>query len=202
MFVNVRCVVITLFLHRYSARRQSSLWHSEGEIRFLLLKRAMDLYYASIGTAVKATRTEDGDAKEGWTGWKLPMAAAAAASYYSFFGTNPSKRALEAVASSSMDLIQYAWGMVSLPAVKQLSLQASRLLKGAAIAERITLCGVSCFVLSRDPSPGMNVAMHTNVLISFCRAHTLVIHATLYIIYRFSCCSCERKEEESKVSHE
>lgn len=111
----------------------------------------MDLLYASVGTAVEATKTAD-TKKEGWTGWRLPMAAAAAASYYSFF--DPSRRALEAISSSSLDLVQYAWGMVSLPAIKQLSLQASRLLKGAAIAERITIAGVPCFVLSRDPCPG------------------------------------------------
>ena len=44
--------------------------------------------------------------------------------------------------------------MVSLPAIKQLSLKASRLLKGAAVADRITIAGVPCFILSRDPSPG------------------------------------------------
>lgn len=130
---------------------QSSLWHSEGEIRFLLLKRAMDLLYASVGTAVEATKNTDAK-REGRIGWKLPMAAAAAASYYSFF--DPSRRASEAVSSSSFDLIQYTWGMVSLPAIKQLSLQASRLLKGAAIAERVVIAGVPCFVLSRNPSPG------------------------------------------------
>lgn len=134
-----------------SLDKKSSLWHSEGEIRFLLLKRAMDLLYASVGTAVEATKNNTEPEKQGWTGWKA-MAAAAAASYYSFF--DPSKRASEAVSSSSFDLIQYAWGMVSLPAIKQLSLQASRLFKGAAIAERITIAGVPCFVLSRDPSPG------------------------------------------------
>jgi hypothetical protein len=96
----------------------------------------MDLLYASVGTAVEATKPTSG-AWDGRIGWKLPMAAAAAASYYSFF--DPSRRASEAVSSSSLDLIQYAWGMVSLPAIKQLSLQASRLFKGAAIAERITI---------------------------------------------------------------
>jgi hypothetical protein len=116
----------------------------------------MDLLYASVGTAVKVTKSSNDTASsEGRRiGWKLPIAVAAAASYYSFF--DPSRRAWEAVSSSSLDLIQYAWGMVSLPAIKQLSLQASRLLKGAAIAERITIAGVPCFVLSRDPSPGMS----------------------------------------------
>ena len=44
--------------------------------------------------------------------------------------------------------------MVSLPAIKQLSLRVSQLLKGAAIAERLTIAGVACFILSREPSPG------------------------------------------------
>jgi acetyl esterase/lipase len=123
----------------------------------------MDLLYASVGTAVKVTKSSNHTASsEGRRiGWKLPIAVAAAASYYSFF--DPSRRAWEAVSSSSLDLIQYAWGMVSLPAIKQLSLQASRLLKGAAIAERITIAGVPCFVLSRDPSPGMSF-----LLLSYC----------------------------------
>jgi hypothetical protein len=68
-----------------------------------------------------------------------------------------SRCAHEAVSSSSSALIQYAWGMVSLPAIKQLSLRASQRLKGAAIAERVTIAGVPCFILSRDPSHGMFV---------------------------------------------
>jgi acetyl esterase/lipase len=148
-----------LIEYAMSQSPKSSLWHSEGEIRFLLLKRAMDLLYASVGTAVKVTKSSNHTASsEGRRiGWKLPIAVAAAASYYSFF--DPSRRAWEAVSSSSLDLIQYAWGMVSLPAIKQLSLQASRLLKGAAIAERITIAGVPCFVLSRDPSPDLSAAL-------------------------------------------
>lgn len=137
--------------HKVDCLIQSSLWHSEGEIRFLLLKRAMDLLYASVGTAVEATKNTDA-AREGRIGWKLPIAAAAAASYYSLI--DPRQRASEAVSSSSFALIQYAWGMVSLPAIKELSLRASRLLKGAAIAERVTIAGVPCFILCRNPSPG------------------------------------------------
>lgn len=111
----------------------------------------MDLYYASVGTAVEATKDIQAT-KTGKLSWQLPIAAAAAASYYSLVG--PSRRASRAVTSSSVGLIQYAWGMVSLPAIKQLSLTASRLLKGAAIAERVTIAGVPCFILSRDPVPG------------------------------------------------
>lgn len=43
--------------------------------------------------------------------------------------------------------------MVSLPVLKNLMLQASRLVKGAAVADRIVLCGVPCFILSKDPAP-------------------------------------------------
>ncbi len=43
--------------------------------------------------------------------------------------------------------------MVSLPAIKTLMLQASRLLKGASVADRLEISGVPCFVLSKDPAP-------------------------------------------------
>jgi len=43
--------------------------------------------------------------------------------------------------------------MVSLPVLKDLMLQASRLVKGASVADRIVLCGVPCFILSKDPAP-------------------------------------------------
>jgi len=40
--------------------------------------------------------------------------------------------------------------MVSLPAVKRVSLEVSKLLKGAAIAKRISIAGVSCFIISKE----------------------------------------------------
>lgn len=43
--------------------------------------------------------------------------------------------------------------MVSIPALKNLMLQASKLIKGASVADRITFCGVPCFILSKDPVP-------------------------------------------------
>lgn len=43
--------------------------------------------------------------------------------------------------------------MVSLPALKNLMLQASKLVKGAAVADRIYICSVPCFILSKDPAP-------------------------------------------------
>lgn len=42
---------------------------------------------------------------------------------------------------------------MSLPALKNLMLQASKLVKGAAVADRIHICGVPCFILSKDPAP-------------------------------------------------
>jgi len=50
-------------------------------------------------------------------------------------------------------------GMVSLPAIKNLALQASRLLKGASVADRIVICGVPCFILSREPAPELAAAL-------------------------------------------
>lgn len=49
--------------------------------------------------------------------------------------------------------------MVSLPAVKSLMSQASKLIKGASVVDRITICGVSCFVLSREPAPELGAAI-------------------------------------------
>lgn len=50
-------------------------------------------------------------------------------------------------------------GMVSLPAVKNLMSQASKVIKGASVVDRITICGVSCFVLSREPAPELGAAI-------------------------------------------
>jgi acetyl esterase/lipase len=49
--------------------------------------------------------------------------------------------------------------MVSLPAIKNLMLQASRLLKGASVAERLEIAGVPCFVLSKEPAPELAAAL-------------------------------------------
>lgn len=50
-------------------------------------------------------------------------------------------------------------GLVSLPAIKNLMLQASRLLKGASVADRLNIAGVPCFVLSLQPAPELAVAL-------------------------------------------
>jgi acetyl esterase/lipase len=142
---------------------KSSLWQSQGELRFLLLKRAMDVFYASVGTAMDVTKKSVVEASDGGSGrairsrsepdWQLTLAAAAASSFYSLIGATRKAAEVTSSSLSARALIQNAWGMVSLPAIKTLSLRASRLLKGAAVAERIEICGVPCFVLSADPAP-------------------------------------------------
>eukprot|EP00540_Astrosyne_radiata_P004036 CAMPEP_0116843110 /NCGR_PEP_ID=MMETSP0418-20121206/11902_1 /TAXON_ID=1158023 /ORGANISM="Astrosyne radiata, Strain 13vi08-1A" /LENGTH=515 /DNA_ID=CAMNT_0004473819 /DNA_START=106 /DNA_END=1654 /DNA_ORIENTATION=- len=148
--------LLTCFALVYAV--ETSLLHSEGEIRFLVLKRAMDLLYASVGVAVEVTGSESSSVRDHVRRpWQLPLATIAAASYYSLVG--PSQRAAEAVTKSSQELIQNAWGMVSLSSIKLLSLRASRLLKGAALAERVTIAGVACFILSKDPCPDISAAL-------------------------------------------
>mmetsp|Transcript_18246 Transcript_18246/g.27634 ORF Transcript_18246/g.27634 Transcript_18246/m.27634 type:complete len:733 (+) Transcript_18246:213-2411(+) len=133
----------------------TSFWQSEGELRFLVLKRAMDLLYASVGTALKVTKTQQSP-REG-PSWQTSLAAMAAASYLSVIG--PNKRAEQALSTPSSELIQNAWGMVSLPAIKLLSLHATRLLKGASLARRIIIAGVPCLILSKDPCPVIVLAL-------------------------------------------
>jgi acetyl esterase/lipase len=110
----------------------------------------MDVFYASVGAAIRVT--------DATPNWQTTLATAAAASFYSLTGASR-QASQETSSSSARDLIQSAWGMVSLPAIKNLSLQASRILKGAAVADRIEIMGVSCFVLSREPAPEMAAAI-------------------------------------------
>jgi acetyl esterase/lipase len=109
----------------------------------------MNIFYASVEAAMEVTNASSA------SDWQLLGATAAAASFYSTPGTGASRRVAAITSSSqaSADLIRKAWGMVSLPAVKNLSLQASRYLKGAAVADRVVIGGVPCFVLSKDPAP-------------------------------------------------
>jgi hypothetical protein len=51
---------------------------------------------------------------------------------------------------------------VSLPALKTLMLQASRLMKGASVADRLTICGVTCMILSKDPVPELAASLSPN----------------------------------------
>jgi len=132
---------------------KGAFWYSQGALRFLLVRRAMDLIYASVGTAVEYT------GPEGSFGMWMPIAAAAA-SYYAIAGADAtSSRAAQVLASPSSDLIKRAWGTISLPSVKRLSLDVSRILKGAAVAEKIQICGINCFVLSQAPFPALSAAL-------------------------------------------
>jgi len=131
----------TLIEYAQKHGRKSYFWISTGEIRFLMVKRFMDIYYASVGVGVHCTKDHS---------FFLPLVAGAAASFYTITGA-PTPTVVND--GSSQELIQHAWGMVSLPVLKNLMLQASRLVKGAAVADRIVLCGVPCFILSKDPAP-------------------------------------------------
>ena len=149
------------------APRKSLLWYSNGSIRFQLMKRGMDLLYASIGKAIEITRGGPGqlateselslsETKSSSSLWTY-VVASLAASYYNVIG--PAAKSSQSVATLSSSVIQNAWGMVSLPAIKAVSLEATRILKGAAIADRLEICGVSCFVLSREPCPALASAL-------------------------------------------
>ena len=124
-----------------------------------MIKRAMDVFYASVGTAIGLTHTKPSNDP---ANWQVPLVTAAAASFYSVTGARDRAATVTSSSQTSKMLIQNAWGMVSLPAVKNLSLQASRLLKGASVADRIEICGVSCFVLSREPAPELAAAIKRN----------------------------------------
>jgi hypothetical protein len=88
-----------LLEHAMKHGRRSYFWRSTGEIRFLMLKRFMDVYYASVGTAINTKQTSP---------LALPLVTGAAASFYSITGV--SKQCLsELVNDSSRDLIQHAW---------------------------------------------------------------------------------------------
>jgi hypothetical protein len=78
-------------------------WQSQGEIRFLMLKRFMDVYYASVGTAIDSSSSSPNAT------WKVPLITGAAASFYSITGTGASLKASHAVSHASRDLIQHAW---------------------------------------------------------------------------------------------
>ena len=70
-----------------------------------MLKRAMDVFYASVGTAM------DTIDEPTTSSWQLPLVTAAVASFYSLTGA--SKKALQTVnspaASQRRELIQNAW---------------------------------------------------------------------------------------------
>lgn len=114
----------------------------------------MDVFYASVGTANQFMHyTGNPIGEKDTANWQLTLASAAAASFYSLIGANSKASQVTSSSESAHDLLQSAWGLVSLPSIKTLSLQASRLMKGAAVADRVEIAGVSCFVLSKDPAP-------------------------------------------------
>ena len=119
-----------------------------------MLKRAMDVFYASVGTALAVV-----DPKDHVASWRVSFAAVAAASFYSLTGASRKAAQVTSSSEAARKLIQHAWGMVSLPSIKSVSLQLSRILKGAAVADRIEICGVSCFVLSSEPVPELVAAV-------------------------------------------
>lgn len=128
-----------------------------------MVKRAMDVFYASVGTAIDLTGSGERSSLENDSAnWQLTLVTAAAASFYSVTGARDKAAAVTSSSTSASKLIRNAWGMVSLPAVKNLSLQASKILKGAAVADRIEICGVRCFVLSSDPAPELAAAIKRN----------------------------------------
>ena len=148
---------------------KASIWHSQGELRFLMLKRAMDIFYASVGTANKLTgkgTDPDGVGPD----WKTSIIAAGAASFYSLTGGNKMASEVTSCSRSARQLIQNAWGMVSLPSIKTLSLQVSKILKGAAVADRIVIAGVSCctYLLQVPASPiRLHLCWHSHTHTNF-----------------------------------
>jgi acetyl esterase/lipase len=127
-----------------------------------MIKRAMDVFYASVGTAIDITGQDSKENHNENAMWQVPLVTAAVASFYSVTGARDRVVEVTSSSRSAQRLIKEAWGMVSLPSVKNLSLQASRLLKGAAVADRIEICGVPCFVLSREPAPELAAAIKRN----------------------------------------
>jgi hypothetical protein len=103
----------------------------------------MDLLYASIGKAIEITRGHEAVESSVSTSkssslWTY-VVASLTASYYNVIG--PAAKSASSLATAPSSVIRNVWGMVSLPAVKKASLEATRILKGAAIADRIEMCG-------------------------------------------------------------
>mmetsp|Transcript_62544 Transcript_62544/g.73141 ORF Transcript_62544/g.73141 Transcript_62544/m.73141 type:complete len:625 (-) Transcript_62544:361-2235(-) len=79
------------------------------------------------------------------------MAIAAAATYYHSlsFPSTTSNKLSQSLSSPEFcnSLIQRAWGVLSSPYVKRLSLKMSQLWKRSGVVERVDLCGVTCYVI-------------------------------------------------------
>jgi hypothetical protein len=89
----------TLIEHAMRHGTKTYFWRSTGEIRFMMLKRFMDVYYASVGTAITTNHTST---------LTLPLVTGAAAFFYTLTGVT--QEALSSfVNDSSLDLIKHAW---------------------------------------------------------------------------------------------
>ena len=78
--------------------RKSYFWAtSTGEIRFLMVKRFMEIYYASVGVGVHHGINKN----------FLPLVAGAVASFYAITGAPPTPTVVND--ETSRDLIQHAW---------------------------------------------------------------------------------------------
>ena len=132
---------------------KGAFWYSQGALRLLLVRRVMDLVYASVGTAMDMTGPNGA-----WGLW-VPLTGMFA-SYYAIAGPDvTSTKAAHMVAHPSMDFIKRAWGMVTIPPIRGLSTEAARLFKGIAIIERVTIGGVACLVISHGPNPCLSAAI-------------------------------------------
>ncbi|GMH68654.1 hypothetical protein TrRE_jg12162 [Triparma retinervis] len=132
---------------------KGAFWYSQGAFRLLLVRRVMDLVYASVGTAIDMT------GPDGAYGLWVPLAGMFA-SYYAVAGPDvTSTKAAHMVAAPSMDFIKRAWGMVTIPPIRWLTTEAARLFKGIAIIERVTIGGVGCLVISHAPLPCLSAAI-------------------------------------------
>ncbi len=133
---------------------KGAFWYSQGALRLLLVRRVMDLVYASVGTAMDLTGGTGG------YGMWVPLAGLCA-SYYAIAGSEvTSTRAAHAVAAPSMDFIKRAWGMVTIPPIKWLSVEASKIMKGVSLIERVFVAGVPCLIISQSPQPGILAAIN------------------------------------------
>ena len=133
---------------------KGAFWYSQGALRLLLVNRVMDLVYASIGTAIDVT------GPKGACGLWVPLAGMFA-SYYAIAGPDvTSNQAASMLASPSTDFIKRAWGMVTLPPIRWLTTEASRLFQNMSLIERVEIAGVPCLILSHAPVPSTRAAIN------------------------------------------
>uniref|UniRef100_A0A7S3V5U9 Uncharacterized protein n=1 Tax=Chaetoceros debilis TaxID=122233 RepID=A0A7S3V5U9_9STRA len=134
--------------------KSTSIWGSQESFRYNLIKYIMDCVYASFGTAHNVNKSNN--KKDSIL---MPITAAVAASFYAVVGPGAKSAQVLSTSSDYSKMMQDSWGLISTPFCKSFSLHASRLLKGAAIAERIKIAGISCFILSKDPCPALSTAI-------------------------------------------